>query len=114
MIVNRHHDFFFYHMMKCGGTSIREMLAGTGVEKYRLYKHSKVSMIEYEYDVSKFKNSFTVVRNPWERMYSLYCDIHTRFATINGTGQSKRILCETIRRSQTPKFFRLVSSIQLY
>ena len=86
MVINDERDWCFYHIMKCGGTSIRSLLndvSGSVDSRHmRIYKHIEV---RYWPKPITQKRVFTVVRNPWERFHSLYWDIKSRFRKMHKT-----------------------------
>ena len=84
MLINTKYDFIFHHLMKNGGTSVtRELMKMEDTTKVPGYKHSSLAYIgkEASLDIESFKNSFAIVRNPWDRMHSLYYYINHKFRT---------------------------------
>lgn len=67
-------NFIFIHINRTGGTSIEYILKEHGGQQV-YYKHDTIAdIINIKgQDILKDKFSFTVVRNPWDKMVSLYC-----------------------------------------
>jgi len=69
-------NFILFHIPKTAGTSIRHALGNTkrhrSVNFHGTVKHG-IDKIGWEYFNTLF--SFAIVRNPWERMHSLYYHI---------------------------------------
>jgi len=82
MIKNEQLDFFFFHINKCGGTSVREILrqipGSIDAKELQLYKHTEIKFLP---EITQ-TNVFTMVRNPWERFHSMYYDIKKRFGSM--------------------------------
>ena len=80
-IVSRSNNYIFFHIPKCGGTSISEILPNK--EKVTLIQHTHLDYISTKFAFEKnnelnfFNNSkkFAIVRNPFDRVISLYCYI---------------------------------------
>lgn len=80
-IVSRSNNYIFFHIPKCGGTSISEILPNK--EKVKLIQHTHLDYISTKFAFEKnnelnfFNNSkkFAIVRNPFDRVISLYCYI---------------------------------------
>ena len=80
-IVSRLNNYIFFHIPKCGGTSISEILPNK--EKVTLIQHTHLDYISTKFAFEKnnelnfFNNSkkFAIVRNPFDRVISLYCYI---------------------------------------
>ena len=80
-IVSRLNNYIFFHIPKCGGTSISEILPNK--EKVKLIQHTHLDYISTKFAFEKnnelnfFNNSkkFAIVRNPFDRVISLYCYI---------------------------------------
>ena len=80
-IVSRLNNYIFFHIPKCGGTSISEILPNK--EKVKLIQHTHLDYISTKFTFEKnnelnfFNNSkkFAIVRNPFDRVISLYCYI---------------------------------------
>lgn len=66
MIINHDRKFIFIHVPKTGGCSIRAVLSGETSKRgfHRSYRTIKKQYPDYF--------SFGFVRNPWDRMVSLY------------------------------------------
>lgn len=60
---------FFIHLPKNAGTSVNEYLK---IEPKNRGHHSPTSLIELYADRYTTSNSFAIVRNPWDRLVSLY------------------------------------------
>jgi len=77
-IVSRRNNYIFFHIPKCGGTSISEILPNK--EKVRLIEHTHLtyqevkSVFEQNNEMYFFNNAhkFAIVRNPKERVISLF------------------------------------------
>jgi hypothetical protein len=77
-IVSRNNKYIFFHIPKCGGTSISQILPNK--EKVRLIEHThlKYADTKYIFDVNKESNEFdkfnkfTIIRNPFDRTLSLF------------------------------------------
>jgi hypothetical protein len=77
-IVSRRNNYIFFHIPKCGGTSISEILPNK--EKVRLIEHTHVtykstkSAFSENNEIEFFNkcNKFSIVRNPFDRVASLY------------------------------------------
>jgi hypothetical protein len=70
MVCQNSYDFAFYHMNKCGGTSIRKILA-------RLDRHFKQVGKGHEplgkkKKLNKYKHVYVNIRNPFHRIVSMY------------------------------------------
>jgi hypothetical protein len=80
-IVSRSNNYIFFHIPKCGGTSISEILPNK--EKVKLIQHTHLDYTSTKFTFEKnnelnfFNNSkkFAIVRNPFDRVISLYCYI---------------------------------------
>ena len=94
------HNFIFVHIPKTGGNSIQNILMRysedrivsvaphhDGIERFQirssglnLHKHSTLSDYQRELGEVRVRTmfKFTSVRNPWERMISLYFSPHSR------------------------------------
>jgi hypothetical protein len=77
-IVSRTNKYIFFHIPKCGGTSISQILPNK--EKVRLIEHTHMKYADTEYifevngetdDFNRFKK-FTIIRNPLDRTISLF------------------------------------------
>jgi len=92
LITNDVLDYCFYHMMKCGGTTVRQSLLidkDSKDSRGHFYKHLDLDQVPI--DTTQYSNIFTVVRNPWERMASLYWDIQTRFVELYRNESDERL-----------------------
>ena len=77
-IVSRLNNYIFFHIPKCGGTSISEILPNK--EKVRLIEHTHLDYVNTklvfeennELDWFNRANKFAIVRNPYDRAVSLY------------------------------------------
>ena len=66
-MINHKHKFIFTHIPKTGGTSILSLFT----KNYKHKSHTKtISLLNNENFKKYYK--FTIVRNPWDRMVSLY------------------------------------------
>ena len=78
MIYSNSHNFMFYHMPKTAGTSMNKILkkysVGGHVKEFHLtrsFTHTAVEHTWDKYEGNKYF-SFTFVRNPYARIFSLY------------------------------------------
>jgi len=77
-IVSRKSNYIFFHIPKCGGTSISEILPNK--EKVRLIEHTHLDYVntklifEENNELNFFNNckKFAIVRNPYDRIVSLF------------------------------------------
>jgi len=77
-IVSRSNNYIFFHIPKCGGTSISEILPNK--EKVRLIEHTHLNYVNTKFvfeennELNFFNNSkkFAIVRNPYDRVVSLF------------------------------------------
>jgi hypothetical protein len=77
-IVSRKNNYIFFHIPKCGGTSVSEILPNK--EKVRLIEHTHLDYVNTklvfeennELDWFNKANKFAIIRNPFERTISLY------------------------------------------
>ena len=78
MIVSKKHNFIFIHVTKTGGMSIAQSMErfGNNIIKKGFGAHTTVNMARADIDNFDSYFSFAVVRNPWDRMYSLYSYFH--------------------------------------
>jgi hypothetical protein len=90
MIYSDTNNFMFYHMPKTAGSSITNILkpycVGGHVKEFHLTRSNTHTAVEHtwdKYDGNKYF-SFTFVRNPYDRVYSLYKFL-TRIKRINCT-----------------------------
>jgi hypothetical protein len=80
-VVSRNNNYIFFHIPKCGGTSINQILPNK--EKTRLIDsyhidYTKTKLIFSENNELNWfnkSNKFAVIRNPFDRVISLYCYI---------------------------------------
>jgi len=95
MIINKQHRFIYIHVPRTGGTSIRQ--AWKDLDKNGLVDHScKIGRMRKKHVtvrelrcVGKLNDcefdryfKFGFIRNPWDRVYSLYCK-HREQSDIN-------------------------------
>lgn len=82
-MISHSHKLIFIHIPRTGGTSIEAEL---GVSISRDDKHKPASLIYQELGEQRWKEyfKFTFVRNPWDRMVSIY---HQPFYNIQRNGQ---------------------------
>lgn len=77
-IVSRLNNYIFFHIPKCGGTSINEILPNK--ERVRLIEHTHLNYVntkvafEENNEMNFFNNckKFAIVRNPYDRAVSLF------------------------------------------
>jgi hypothetical protein len=80
-IVSRSSNYIFFHIPKCGGTSVSEILPNK--EKVRLVEHTHLDYVKTKFafeennELNFFNNckKFSIVRNPYDRAISLFCYI---------------------------------------
>lgn len=67
-MVSHSHQLIFTHIPKTGGTSIRSLFGNQGI-----YAKNHLETLPF-IDNKEFKNyyKFTIVRNPWDRLVSLF------------------------------------------
>jgi len=74
-IISNPHRFVFIHIPKTAGGSVRQALMRTanGKKPSGIYQHASATTIR-DLDKNRFNKyfSFTIVRNPWARMWSIY------------------------------------------
>lgn len=68
MIVNHEYKFVWVHVPRTGGNSVREMLEG---KNWRNQKKKYIFHRDYDNIFPEYF-SFGFIRNPWERIYSMY------------------------------------------
>ncbi len=77
-IVSRLNSYIFFHIPKCGGTSLSQVLPNK--DKVRLIEHTHLKYTDTKYtfevngeinDFDKFKK-FAIIRNPFHRTVSLF------------------------------------------
>lgn len=77
-IVSRSNNYIFFHIPKCGGTSMSDILPNK--ENVRLIEHTHLNYISSklvfeqnnELDWFNESNKFAIVRNPYDRVVSLF------------------------------------------
>ena len=77
-IVSRLNNYIFFHIPKCGGTSVSEILPNK--EKVRLIEHTHLNYVNTKFvfevnnELNFFDNckKFAIVRNPYDRTISLF------------------------------------------
>jgi hypothetical protein len=77
-IVSRQNNYIFFHIPKCGGTSVSEVLPNK--EKVRLIEHTNLDYINTKFaftennELNLFNNckKFAIVRNPYDRAISFF------------------------------------------
>lgn len=81
-------DVIFVHIMKTGGTSVREALPFEEIDIYRSLKHYTVRHIVNSVGLAAWQAAFTFafVRDPWERLASLH-----RYLLAEGSGAKAQI-----------------------
>jgi hypothetical protein len=75
-IVSRSNNYIFFHIPKCGGTSISEILPNK--ERVRLIEHTHLTYVDTKFvfeennEFNFFNNckKFAIVRNPYDRVVS--------------------------------------------
>ena len=71
MLVSEFHNFAFYHIPKCGGTSIINLLKSLNISLEQIgKKHEPLSGKQ----ISENATIFTNIRNPFHRIYSIFCE----------------------------------------
>ncbi len=70
MIVNKQHNFIFIHVPRTGGKSVREMWGRNAHKQHMTYEETTKTFKELNFN-EYF--TFGFIRNPWERVYSLFC-----------------------------------------
>lgn len=74
-IISKPHRFVFIHIPKTAGGSVRQALMrdAKGKKPSGIYQHASATTIR-DLDKIRFNKyfSFTIVRNPWARMWSIY------------------------------------------
>jgi hypothetical protein len=109
LIYSNSNKFMFYHIPKTAGTSLHSVLrkyaVGSHVNEYYLTRDMSHTAVEHTWD--KYKGSeyfsFAIVRNPYDRMFSLY-----NFLT------RRKLIKETLEQfinnmDREPSQFRLLS-----
>jgi hypothetical protein len=77
-VISHTDNFIFFHISKCGGTSITEMLSNTerikGIRDTHVNYRNTKKVFAYLNDLTFFENAnkFSIVRNPFDRTVSLY------------------------------------------
>lgn len=68
-MINHKHKCIFLHVPKTGGTSIRDAVFGSNLRgNHMSWEQAKEAYTQYWDDYFKF----TFVRNPWDRVYSIF------------------------------------------
>ena len=70
-MISHKHKFIFLHIPKCAGTSIGEKL-NSHFDELWTYSGFKIHHDDLTEDILKEDFVFTIVRNPWDRLYSQY------------------------------------------
>tara|TARA_A100001391_G_scaffold49606_2_gene29970 strand:+ start:6985 stop:7632 length:648 start_codon:yes stop_codon:yes gene_type:complete len=70
-MISHKHKFIFLHIPKCAGTSIGEKL-NSHFDELWTYSGFKIHHDDLTEDILKEYFVFTIVRNPWDRLYSQY------------------------------------------
>ncbi|MCP4651210.1 MAG: sulfotransferase family protein [PVC group bacterium] len=93
MRYSKKHKKLFVHIPRCAGKSIVVMMK-SHYKDVRLvnksWTHSRLKDVRKNIDLSKYEK-IAVVRNPWERMVSLYCFLRQRKAWFD-TRKGKKVL----------------------
>lgn len=77
-IVSRLNNYIFFHIPKCGGTSMSNILPNKEIVKNIENTHFTYSETKYVFDVNgqtdifNKANKFALVRNPFDRVFSLF------------------------------------------
>ena len=66
------YNFAFHHIPKTGGTSVKRMLLETGLPFRNIVEDVHAPLNEKKKYLGKYKHIYTNVRNPYERIVSLY------------------------------------------
>lgn len=77
-IVSRQNNYIFFHIPKCGGTSVSEVLPNK--QKVRLIEHTHLNYVNSKFafiennELNFFNNckKFAIIRNPYDRAISLF------------------------------------------
>jgi len=109
MIYSNTNNFMFYHMPKTAGSSITKILkpycVGGHVREFHLtraFTHTAVEHTWNKYNGNKYF-SFTFVRNPYDRLYSLYKFL-TKISRINDTFETF-----ILKMDREPSQYRLLN-----
>jgi hypothetical protein len=72
-MISHKHKFIFVHIPKTGGTSIESVFVPNAVEKDVSFKHSTAKEYQKKFN-REFSEyfKFSVIRNPWDLVASLY------------------------------------------
>tara|TARA_Y100001938_G_scaffold148185_1_gene231188 strand:+ start:35 stop:634 length:600 start_codon:yes stop_codon:yes gene_type:complete len=114
-MISHQYRCFFFHPIKCGGSTIESLLGFPGkkmreYEKKYEFRHTRAIHMKKkhpkEFD-SYFK--FGATRNPWERLVSRYFSFHKK--NSDGTYAVDKYEAKQIRKSRTFKEAVMESSL---
>jgi hypothetical protein len=71
-MISHKHKFIFIHIPKTGGTSIESIFKPSAVDKDVRLKHNPISTKIFQKPKFNDYFKFTIVRNPWDLVCSLY------------------------------------------
>jgi len=71
-MISHKHKFLYIHIPKCGGVSIKNALKNNEVKRDLLHNDLNNKRLIKQEDKLKKYFKFSFVRNPWDRMISLY------------------------------------------
>ena len=68
----------FVHIPKTGGTSIEHFFKNNSAKYISSHRHftAQVSKEKFGDDVWGSSFKFSIIRNPWDRIYSWWCSTH--------------------------------------